>query len=89
MTEKMKCKLCQEILFNPKTLSCQHAFCSACLDDILKFENDGSATLQCPDKCEDIIKIDSTSTVASILGSGNVASTLQYVLDILKETKDM
>ena len=67
LLETMKCALCHEILLYPKTLPCTHTFCSSCLDDILKFNKDGSATLECPNKCEGIVNVGSTMSINSVL----------------------
>ena len=86
MTEKlkakMKCNLCHALLFQPKTLLCQHSFCNACLDEILEFHNDGSATLHCPNKCKGIVTVNKTLSINNALSS---SFELLHVLDMLKE----
>ena len=51
ISSALECGICMNQLENPKTLNCFHSFCKDCLDDMLKFNQDGSATLACPMRC--------------------------------------
>ncbi|XP_057300600.1 tripartite motif-containing protein 2-like [Hydractinia symbiolongicarpus] len=48
----LECNICLDAYLNPKYLNCGHTYCQQCLDDILQFQEDGSAELHCPLKCE-------------------------------------
>ena len=82
ITDNMKCNLCHELLFNPKTLPCRHTYCNGCLDAIVVFQNNGSATLQCPEECKGNANVDAMSSVNSTLAS---SFELQRVLNSVKE----
>jgi len=36
VTDLARCTMCDKTMVNPKTLSCLHSFCLACLDNQLK-----------------------------------------------------
>ena len=44
----LKCAICQEILKDPKTLSCFHSFCMECLKKLKKVNQGEEAGLFCP-----------------------------------------
>lgn len=51
--EELLCLLCLQERCNAKLLTCEHVYCKLCLDSILEFQPDGSATITCPVGCEE------------------------------------
>ena len=47
MQKILGCAICNEILCNPRTLTCEHSFCKECIDKITKFKED-LITIKCP-----------------------------------------
>ena len=45
----LTCSICLDHLDNPKRLTCSHLFCKCCLEDLVEFSQDGSATIQVRD----------------------------------------
>lgn len=43
----IECTICTEVMDDPKELHCEHAFCKACLDNVLMFDKDGGVTISC------------------------------------------
>ena len=43
----LDCAVCNEILRNPQTLTCEHSFCKECIDKIAKFTED-LILIKCP-----------------------------------------
>ena len=43
----LDCAVCNEILCNPRTLTCEHSFCKECIDKIAKFTED-LISVKCP-----------------------------------------
>ena len=58
----MECSICLDRFSNPKMLMCGHQYCKDCLEDIMVFNGDGSATLICPMKCakRTVVGVDET-----------------------------
>ena len=55
---KVECKICFGRLDDPRHLPCAHSFCKRCLDRLLRFNQDGSASVSCPNRCENgIVRI--------------------------------
>lgn len=51
LSKILECNICLERMNNPKGLQCGHAYCKCCLDSVLQFNPDGSATINCPLRC--------------------------------------
>ena len=64
--EHIECSLCFDIFENTKCLECNHSFCKECIDEILQFNDDGSATVDCP-QCKKQTFIDATKTANDLL----------------------
>lgn len=53
MTDLLICHCCTQELVNPRSLSCQHAFCTTCLEQLVDNNNDGRIDIVCPTcQCE-------------------------------------
>ena len=84
LKKSIECPICQEPQLNPKHLPCHHSFCKGCLDDMVKFEQDGSAKIVCPMKCIGNCFIKSNETTNSLPSN----YSMQSVLDIVKASYD-
>ena len=84
LKKSVECVICQEPQINPKVLPCQHTFCKECLDETVRFNNDGNGTISCPMKCRGIIQIKADKTTNSLPNN----YSLQSVLDIIKASYD-
>ena len=83
LCEKVKCGLCQEILYIPKTFPCLHSYCQFCLDGIVSFDENGKGCLKCPMKdCEQMINLTCKEVVAMKLKTNIM---FQDMIDTLKE----
>ena len=80
MESMLECRICLCLLDNPKGLQCQHSYCKDCLDDLLRFEPDGSATFSCVMKCEGEVFIDNKSTTNDL----SAPYQLKGILDMYK-----
>lgn len=78
------CSICLDQLQNPKTLQCQHSFCKDCLDGVLKFNENGSATLQCPMKCYDVKVLTESETTNNLTANYHMKKTL----DVIKQKSE-
>lgn len=65
----VECKICLEIYHKPKHLNCGHTYCQECLDDMLSFNEDGSAELNCPLRCANKTIINEHDTTSSLANS--------------------
>ncbi|XP_057302486.1 uncharacterized protein LOC130636694 isoform X1 [Hydractinia symbiolongicarpus] len=81
LTKLVECNICLHSLVAPKQLLCGHTFCKGCLDDLLKFDENGSASIECPMKCDDITSISMDKTTEFL--PANFA--LMGVLDLLNK----
>ena len=43
----LECAICNEILCNPRTLTCEHSFCKECIDRITQYKEE-LITVKCP-----------------------------------------
>ena len=79
----LECEVCWELLNDPRQLSCGHTYCRHCLDVLLKFDTNGTATIKCPRNCHDqtFIGKDETTKILSI------NSAVSILLDIVNEEK--
>ena len=57
LLKNLDCAICLETVATPKRLDCNHYFCKHCLDQLLKFDKDGSCTIKCPKQCATITNI--------------------------------
>ena len=80
MESMLECRICLCLLDDPKGLQCQHVYCKDCLDDLLKFHPDGSATFSCVMKCEGVVVIDSRGTTNDL----SSPYQLKGILDMYK-----
>jgi len=60
--EELLCLLCLQERCNAKSLNCDHVYCKLCLDSILEFRADGSASITCPVGCEQRTEITANQT---------------------------
>ena len=83
MQKALECSICLQELQDPKVLPCQHTFCKVCMDTILNFNNDGSATINCPLRC------DGNTVIATDKTTNDLAAPyqLKHILDIMKRRK--
>ena len=80
MESMLECRICLCLLDDPKGLQCQHSYCKDCLDDLLKFQPDGSATFSCVMKCEGVVTIDAKCTTNEL----SAPYQLKGILDMYK-----
>ena len=68
---------------DPRLLPCHHTYCRLCIDDLLKFHENGEATVKCPKNCngETTIGHQETSKILPINFS------LSNILDVIKGHK--
>ena len=81
----MACAVCLDQIKDPKTLTCHHSFCKECVEDLVKFIDDGSAVIMCPLGCSEINKLNSAETVDSSLCGSPIVKQLLAVLNHNKE----
>ena len=85
MAAALECGICLNHLENPKTLNCSHSCCKDCIDDMLKFNQDGSATIACPMRCEGgdvfLTKDETTSKLIA-------PYQLKNILEIVRQEND-
>ena len=75
LLDYIQCSICLENYSNPKELLCRHLFCKKCIDDILRFNQDGSAVIDCPQRCERktvISNIETTNDLGSNFHINNI-----------------
>ena len=65
----LECSVCLEQYENPKMLKCTHEFCKECLEQLVLFQPDGSATITCPMRCSQITTISKDTTVNDLSAS--------------------
>ena len=68
LLDHLQCALCLDIYDDPKCLVCNHSFCKTCIDETLQFNNDGSATIDCP-QCKKQTFIDANKTTNDLLAN--------------------
>ena len=68
LLDHLQCALCLDIYDDPKCLVCLHSFCKTCIDETLQFNNDGSATIDCP-QCKKQTFIDANKTTNDLLAN--------------------
>ena len=78
----LECSVCLEQYENPKMLKCTHEFCKECLEEILQFNADGSASITCPMRCTDKTTLNSVTTVNDLATS----FIAKNILESLKTT---
>ena len=78
LKSNLECGVCLNLLDNPKDLVCGHTFCKDCIDGLLKFKEDGSADISCPNRCKEVTYIDAQNT-ANDLRSSYILKTLLYL----------
>lgn len=66
LDKKVQCAICLDTVCNPKSLTCQHSYCKRCLDNLLQFNNNGSASIKCPKGCAIETQISSTETTNNL-----------------------
>ncbi|XP_057311342.1 uncharacterized protein LOC130648867 [Hydractinia symbiolongicarpus] len=76
----LECKICLDTYYKPKILNCGHAYCQDCLDDILVFQNDGSAELPCPLRCTKKTILSKEETTSSLTAVYTFAVLLDKML---------
>ncbi|XP_057314653.1 E3 ubiquitin-protein ligase TRIM56-like [Hydractinia symbiolongicarpus] len=75
----LECKICLDTYNTPKHLNCGHTYCHGCLDDILSFNEDGSAELNCPLRCSNKTIINEHETTSYLPTSYCLADILNNV----------
>ena len=54
LKQELTCRICFELMHEPKTLPCSHVYCKQCLQKLASHCQATSAALQCPECCQDI-----------------------------------
>ena len=83
LERSVECDICHDPVDDPRLLTCHHTYCRLCIDDLLKFDDNGEATVKCPKNCngETVIPNDETTKILPKNFS------LISVLDMVKESK--
>lgn len=84
LQKRLQCAICLDTVYNPKRLVCNHSFCKECLDKALKFNEDGSAILKCPKKCEARTRITRQQTTNNL----QVDYMLKDILEVTCQTSE-
>lgn len=79
LTKLVECNVCLHSLLAPKILLCGHTFCKGCLDDLLNFDEDGSASIVCPMKCDKVTLIVEDETTGSLLTNYSLTGMLDLI----------
>ncbi|XP_057299646.1 uncharacterized protein LOC130630245 isoform X2 [Hydractinia symbiolongicarpus] len=78
LLDAVKCSYCSQTLEEPKILECNHTFCKECLDGLLVFRHNGSATIQCPEElCEEETSLESSETTNSLATNHNMSAVVK------------
>ena len=64
LQEQVTCCVCLEVYKHPKSLSCQHAFCTQCIDQLL-VDNVGEYKIKCP-SCRKTTPLPKDGSTASL-----------------------
>lgn len=75
----LECSICLEQYDNPKLLACAHSFCKRCLEDIVKFNGDGSASITCPLRCTEETQISENSTVNDLKSCYDIKNIIDAI----------
>ena len=86
----LECSICLDLYEQPKSLKCGHEFCQCCLEDLLVFRENGSATITCPLRCEEQTMLKRDETINDLGTPYTVKSMLDtYKADLATSpTKD-
>lgn len=76
----LECSICLSKYSNPQQLTCRHQFCKECLDNILEFQDDGSAVINCPNRCREQTVIGKRQTTNDL----GVSYEFKGMLEMLK-----
>ncbi|XP_057299644.1 uncharacterized protein LOC130630244 isoform X2 [Hydractinia symbiolongicarpus] len=78
LLDAVKCSYCSQTLEEPKILDCNDTFCKECLDGLLVFRHNGSATIQCPEElCEEETSLESSETTNSLATNHNMSAVVK------------
>ena len=81
----LECTICLDLYENPKSLKCGHEFCQRCLEGILVFRPNGSATITCPMRCAEKTVLKKDQTTNDLLTPYTVKNMLDtYEVDASK-----
>lgn len=75
----LECSICLDIFTNPRLLTCRHQFCKECLDEIIVFNEDGSAIINCPLKCSKPTILNQYQTTNDLGGSYEFTGMLEIL----------
>ena len=81
--KNLECAICLETVENPRRLLCEHSFYKKCIDGLLVFEANGSASITCPQKCAKRSKIGKDKTTSDL----GVDFMMKGILDSLGDRK--
>lgn len=84
LKKQYECAICLQQLYKPKTLNCHHSFCKDCLDEIVTFQHDGSASISCPMRCDVTTKIACNETTNALAANYHVKGTLDIMCNTVK-----
>lgn len=82
LSQILECPICLEVIEEPKKLVCDHNYCKRCLDGLLSFHPNGTATIKCPKGCPELTKISKNETTKSLRGD----YMLKKILDKMTTT---
>ncbi len=54
LKQELTCRICLELMHEPKTLPCTHVYCKQCLQKLASHCRTTTTALQCPECCQDI-----------------------------------
>lgn len=85
LSDILECAICLDPVRNPKTLACHHSYCKNCLDNLVDFDENGAAVIQCPRACKRLTRIPREQTTNDL----GVEFMLKRIVDVMvtKEKK--
>lgn len=83
ISKGLECSICMAMLHEPKVLQCHHWFCKTCIDELVEFNIDGCAIINCPMKCKIHTFIESTQTTDDL----PIPYQLTSLLDVFEQNK--
>ena len=81
IAKQIECGICLQPFVNPRLLQCGHTYCKNCLDEVLVFNSDGSAVINCPKRCEGANHIPADKTTECL----GVNYELQGIVDMFDQ----
>ena len=78
LKEKIKCKICNQQITNPRTLQCDHSFCKECLEDKIIFSKNAVNKILCP-VCKSDHLLQDGETVSDLKPKDHIIQVLKLL----------